>query len=246
MQDTSGGNKYIKGSRRLFHTEDREWCSYYQHGMKGIPLCKNVCQTYMYQRYFAVIHKLPKSLLLLCKRSCRIKRWFPHTQTVCPCPVKQKPSAVSQTPPIVLHLSSYLGPWRLINNFKWNFVLRNLFNLHSFCCTYCISVPYLVIEMTKTVNKLLYGRILFEQAQYDVKAQPVSPLWLYKTFLFLKAQHLAVNCTGYLQDGSRIGWFTLSPEVVHCAGHCNVRRAFFFPQKPRNLRSRGSWLIATE
>lgn len=100
-----------------------------------------------------------------------------------------------------------------------------------------LSVPYLVTEIRKTVNKLLCGRILFEQAQYDVKAQPVSPLWLYKTYLFLKAWHLAVNCTGYLYVGSRIGWFTLSPEAIPCAGHCNVRRAFyFFPQKPRNLR----------
>lgn len=112
-----------------------------------------------------------------------------------------------------------------------------------------LSVPYLVTEIMKTVNKLLYGRILFEQAQYDVKAQPVSPLWLYKTYLFLKAQHLAVNCTGYLQGGSRIGWFTLSPEAIHCAGHHNVRRAFFFPQKLRNLidvKAPDSWLQSKE
>lgn len=173
-----------------------------------------------------------KSLLQLCKRSYQtfIKRWFPHAQIVCLCPVKQKPSAVNQSPPVVLHLSSYYGTWNLINNFQWNVFLQNLFNLHSFCCIYCISVPYLVTEITKTVNKLLYGRILFEQAQYDVKAQPVSPLWLYKTYLFPKVWHLAVNCTGYLQDGSRIGWFTLSLVAIHCAGHCNVRKAFFLPR----------------
>lgn len=235
MQDTSECHKYIKGSNRPFHTEDREWCCYYQQGMKGIPLCKNVCQRYMYQRYFTVLHKsYPNAFSCSAKGAIRpILGDGSHIPRLC-IPALWNKSLLQYTRLLpVLHLSSYLGTWSLINKFKWNFVLQNLFDLHSFCCTYYVSVPCLVIEITKTVNKWLYGRILFEQAQYDVKARPVSPLWLYTTYptyLFLKAWHLAVDCTGYLQDGSRIGWFTLNPEAIHCAGHCNVSRPFFFPR----------------
>lgn len=135
-----------------------------------------------------VIPKLPKYPLLPCRRSYQtLVRGGSHKNCLqVPAMVPQKISVVNWAPSRTLHLSSCLGTRSFINKVTF---CSGEFTQHSFFLLHRLhTCSRLVVKITITVNVFPYVRILLKQhrAQYAIKTQPVSPRWLYTTYLFLK------------------------------------------------------------